>query len=186
VRLVEACLAGDESAWEELWLRFGPVVKAVARRAGCSDDEADEVLQRVALAALDGLPALREREKLPGWLAAVARHQAFAVLRSRSPSADLFEHALVEEPDPAGDLARDEELLVLREALARLEPRCRRIIERLYLKEPPDSYAQVAADEGLATTSVGPIRGRCLKRLRCLVEGLSRSARSEHLKGEGR
>jgi len=185
-RLVAACRAGDESAWEELWRRFGPVVKAVARRTGCDADEADEVLQRVALATLEGLEGLREPEKLHGWLAAVARYQALAVMRARTPSVELHERAAVEDPDPAGDLARDEELVALREAMARLDPRCRRLIERLHLKDPPDSYAEVAADEGLAPTSIGPIRGRCLKRLRRLVEDLSRSGRGGYWKGEGR
>jgi len=45
----------------------------------------------------------------------------------------------------------------------------------LVLKEPPDSYEVVAAAEGLSASSIGPIRRRCMQRLRKSVEKLSRS-----------
>ena len=179
-KLVAACLRGEEAAWTELWERYGPLVKAVSRRVGCDGEEAREVLQRVALVTLKRLDTLREPEKLAGWLAGIARLQSLEVIRQRRPSQELHPWSAVHDPDPSGELQREEELAVLRRALLALEERCRRIIGRLDLKEPPDSYQEVAEAEGLATSSVGPIRRRCLNRLRKLVESLSRSDGPAH------
>lgn len=175
-RLVKACLQGDEEAWVAVWDRYGPLVKAVSRRTGCDPEEARDVVQRVALVALQNLASLSNPEKLAGWLAGVARYQSLEMIRQRRPSAELDGREVPVEPRVDQDLIRDQELAVLKVALDRLENRCRRLLERLELKEPADSYRDVAADEGLSETSIGPIRRRCLQRLRKLVEQLSRSA----------
>ncbi len=179
-RVVERCLAGDEAAWMELWERYGPMVKAVARRAGCTADEADDVLQRVALVALEGLSDLRDPGRLAGWLAGVARFQALAVVRQRRRSAEL-DPAM---PAPSGGvherLETEQELATLRKAMLALDERCRRIVRALYLDDPPASYREVAEREGLSPTSIGPIRGRCLARLKKVILGLSRSASGGH------
>jgi len=181
--LVASCLKGDEDAWVELWTRYGPVVKAVARRVGCDAEEAKDVLQLVGMAALQGLDRLRDPAKLGGWLAGTARYQALAVIRRRGRAGEL--HASHPSGDPAPEEAyqRDQELFILRRAMVDLDERCRRLIRRLELKEPPDSYQQAAEAEGLAPSSIGPIRRRCLKRLKKIIVGLSRKPLAAHLKG---
>jgi RNA polymerase sigma factor (sigma-70 family) len=183
--LVASCLKGDEEAWVELWTRYGPVVKAVARRAGCDPEEAKDVLQRVALAALQGLDRLREPEKLAGWLASTARFQAFEVVRKRRPGEQLFPGSAVYEPNPEESLQRDRDVFVLRRALLGLDERCRRLIQSLDLEDPPASYRKVAEAEGLAPSSIGPIRRRCLKRLRKILEKLSFLKPRAHIQSEG-
>jgi len=173
--LVRVCLNGDEAAWTEIWLRYGSLVKAVARRNGCDDEEVREVLQRAALVALQGLDRLRHPEKLAGWLAGIARFQAMEMIRLRCPTTDLADSAPSYDPGLDARLMRDQELAILRQAVAELEPRCRRLLYRLELKDPPDSYRVVAEAEGLAASSIGPIRLRCLQRLRKIYERLSRS-----------
>ena len=184
-RLVAACLGGDEDAWVAVWERYGPLVKAVARRVGCDAEEARDVTQRVALVALQNLGTLANPEKLAGWLAGIARYQSLEMIRQRRRTADVEDVDLPIEPSVADDLIRDQELAVLRAAFVRLEERCRRLLQRLELKEPPDSYRDVADEEGLAESSIGPIRRRCLQRLRKLVEQLSRTAASPHCSDEG-
>jgi len=177
---VKACLAGDEAAWVELWVRYGPVVKAVARRTGCDVEEARDVLQRVALVALQGLDRLREPEKLPGWLAGVARFQAKEVIRRRRPGDELHPWSAVDNRTPEEALERHQRLAQVRQALFRLDERCRRLIQRLDLNEPRDSYEDVAASEGLAPSSIGPIRRRCLRRLKKILLEMSRSCDPGH------
>lgn len=178
------CLAGDEDAWAELWQRYGPVVKAVARRAGCDDEEARDVLQRVALVALQDLGRLRESAKLPGWLAGIARYQALEMVRRRRPGEKLHAWSAVIEADPGRAIDRDRELAILRQALLRVDERCRRLIRRLDLKEPADSYREVAEAEGLSPTSIGPIRRRCLRRLGKIFDRLSQAGSGDHYQGE--
>jgi RNA polymerase sigma factor (sigma-70 family) len=54
----------------------------------------------------------------------------------------------------------------LREAIATLPERCQMMIHLLFFSDPPKPYAEVAHQLGLATGSIGFIRGRCLKKLR--------------------
>lgn len=172
--LVKGCLQGDEDSWTQLWLLYGPLVKATARRAGLGDDDVGEVLQRTAVVALERLSSLREPEKLAGWLAGIARYQVLAIRRSSRSSYELDESLTDEGADFTADLERDQEVARLYSGLASLDPRCRRLLARLDLKDPPDSYQDVAGDESLAPTSIGPIRRRCLNRLKKAVERLSR------------
>ena len=172
--LVTACLRGDDDAWTEVWLRYGPMVKAVARRKGCDDDECKDVVQRVALIALQNLETLKDHAKLPGWLAGATRYQAFEIIRQRRRTGPLPETVPSVEPGLDETLVRDEQLATLRHAFVRLDLRCRRLIELLHLREPPASYREVGSVLDLAETSIGPIRRRCLQRLKKLIEKLSR------------
>ena len=183
--LVSSCLKGDEEAWAELWTRYGPVVKSVARRVGCDSEEAKDVLQRVALVALQGLKNLRDPEKLAGWLAGTARYQALEVIRKRRPGEPLLPGSAVYKPDPEESIQRDRDVVVLRRALLELDERCRRLIHSLDLEDPPVSYRNVAQAEGLAPSSIGPIRRRCLKRLGKIVEKLSHRRYRTHIQSEG-
>ena len=173
--LVKACRRGDEEAWVTVWQRYGPLVKSVARRTGCDSEEARDVLQRVALVALQKLDSLRDPKKLASWLAGIARFQSLEMIRERRPAALLQEDSAVSNPRYDDEMVRTEDLARLRQAFAQLEERCQRLLNRLMLKEPPDSYQDVARDENLAATSIGPIRLRCMKRLGKLIVGLSRS-----------
>ncbi|HSN57455.1 MAG TPA: sigma-70 family RNA polymerase sigma factor [Candidatus Sulfomarinibacteraceae bacterium] len=175
IALVAACLRGDEEAWTAVWQRYGPLVKAVARRTGCDSEEARDVLQRVALVALERLARLREPGKLGPWLGGIARLQSLEMIRQRRPASLLDEAMAVGTPSYDEDMARAQDLGRLRQAYLELDERCQRLVHRLFLKEPPDPYDEVAAAEGLSATSIGPIRRRCLERLRKSVEKLSRS-----------
>jgi RNA polymerase sigma factor (sigma-70 family) len=173
--LVKACRQGDEEAWVTVWRRYGPLVKSVARRTGCDSEETRDVLQRVALVALQKLDSLRDPKKLAPWLAGIARFQSLEMIRQRRPAALLQENSAVSNPRYDDEMVRTEDLARLRQAFAQLEERCQRLLHRLMLKEPPDSYQDVARDENLSATSIGPIRLRCIKRLgKCFI-GLSRS-----------
>lgn len=174
-QLVAACRRGDEAAWSELWRRYGPLVKSMARRAGCDAEDARDVLQRVALVALEKLHTLEKPEKIAGWLAGIARFQALGLLRQRRPHQDLDPAMPSDERGQDDRLESEERLTTLRRAFVRLDPRCQRLLQRLDLADPSDSYEQVAAAEGLAASSIGPIRRRCLERLRTHLVRLSRA-----------
>jgi RNA polymerase sigma factor (sigma-70 family) len=60
----------------------------------------------------------------------------------------------------------------VREAIALLPPRCAEMIRLLFYEHPPLPYAEVARRLGLATGSIGFIRGRCLQRLQKALQDL--------------
>jgi RNA polymerase sigma factor (sigma-70 family) len=59
---------------------------------------------------------------------------------------------------------------MVREAITQLPDRCREMIELLFFEIPPMPYEEVARRLNLAKGSIGFIRGRCLKRLKKLLE----------------
>lgn len=56
----------------------------------------------------------------------------------------------------------------VREAVRKLNPRCQALLEMLAL-DPPPSYEEVSAALGMPIGSIGPTRGRCLRRLQQLL-----------------
>ena len=54
----------------------------------------------------------------------------------------------------------------LREAMATLDPKCRRLVELLFLETPSRPYSEVARELGLAVGSIGSTRQKCIERLR--------------------
>ena len=58
-----------------------------------------------------------------------------------------------------------EQHAALREAFTRLPPCCQRLIASL-IEDPPVPYAQISRRLGIPVESIGPIRGRCLEKLR--------------------
>jgi RNA polymerase sigma factor (sigma-70 family) len=58
----------------------------------------------------------------------------------------------------------------IREAIASLPDRCNRMVIMLFFEDPPRPYEEVAKELGIATGSIGFIRGRCLKKMRQLLE----------------
>jgi RNA polymerase sigma factor (sigma-70 family) len=81
----------------------------------------------------------------------------------------------IETPVDAKPLAENvviesEEEQTLRAAVAEMPERCMHLIRMLFFETPTRPYNEIAKELGLATGSVGFIRGRCLSRLRKYLE----------------
>jgi RNA polymerase sigma factor (sigma-70 family) len=71
---------------------------------------------------------------------------------------------------PADTMAELEREQLVRDSIEMLPPRCRQMITLLFFEHPPQPYQEVAERLGLARGSIGFIRGRCLKRLKRILE----------------
>jgi len=169
--LVTRAARGDQRAWDDLVERYAPLVWSVCRRYQLSSADAEDVHQTVWLQLVSRLDKIRDPAALPGWLATTTRRECGRVVRAtRGPRA--AEHVPDAEtiPDQQAWVA-DQELLeaerhaALREALARLPPSCQRLIGKL-IEDPPLTYAQISAALNIPVGSIGPLRSRCLDRLR--------------------
>jgi len=58
----------------------------------------------------------------------------------------------------------------VRRALDRLDERCRALLLLLFEEEVTPSYDEVAIRLGMAIGSIGPTRGRCIAKLRQLLD----------------
>ncbi|MEM7354621.1 MAG: sigma-70 family RNA polymerase sigma factor [Acidobacteriota bacterium] len=175
-KLVSACLAGSEQAWHALVDKYSQLVFAIARRYGASRDEATDLFQAVWLEAYNDLAKLRRKSRFKPWLITLAGHKCYhwkrKHLRQRSHEVGGFENDLPESTE-AGEPALDERLAtdqLVREGILQLPPRCREMIRLLFFTFPPKPYKAIAEQMGLATGSIGFIRGRCLERLQSILE----------------
>jgi RNA polymerase sigma factor (sigma-70 family) len=140
---------------------------------GASPEDAADIFQAVCLELFSELARLRKPDSLRSWLITVAAHQSFHWKRKvRHRAEDELTDVETERfgIDPAPNLIEQvEQEQMLREAVAALPARCQEMIS-LFYHQPPLSYQEVAARLGLATGSIGFIRGRCLKRLQRTLE----------------
>jgi RNA polymerase sigma factor (sigma-70 family) len=174
-RLVAECLRGNELAWHVLVDRYKNLIYSIALRSGAPHQDAADIFQRVCLDLFNELPRLRDAEALQGWLIRVTTHKCYHWKRQRSSRESEWDEDemsarsanVVIPPDLVAELEREQ---LVQDAIAQLPPRCREMIELLFFESPPVPYANVARRLHLATGSIGFIRGRCLERLRKILE----------------
>ena len=174
-RIVAQCLGGDERAWSALLDRYKNLIYSIPLRYGAPHQDAADIFQAVCLDLFNELPRLRDAEALQGWLIRVTTHKCYAwkrrqINRENDLDEDASEnlsalHAI--SPDVLATIEREQ---MVREAIGHLPPRCREMIELLFFEQPPMPYNDVARRLNLAIGSIGFIRGRCLKRLKKLLE----------------
>jgi len=175
-KLVEECLGGNETAWIALIDKYKNLIFSIAVRRGFSRDDATDIFQSVAAQLLSELARVREPEALPAWLIQVTstqctRWQRRQFRESSGRVAELgarLELETAETPESLLFEARQEQ--TLRNAVHHATPQCRQLLNMLFFENPPLPYEDVAASLGLATSSVGFVRRKCLSRLRRFLE----------------
>ena len=169
--LVTRARTGDKQAWDALVERYAPLVWSICRRYRLSEADAQDVGQSVWLRLVEQLGNLRDPAAIPGWLATTTRHECGRVLRRmHSPQAAALGIDADDIPDEQAVTAEEEVLLAERhaallEAFAHLPPRWQQLLA-LLSQDPPVPYAQISAILGIPVGSIGPIRRRCLQKLR--------------------
>jgi RNA polymerase sigma factor (sigma-70 family) len=170
-RLVAECRKGNQDAWSGLIEKYKNLIFSVPIKFGLSREDASDIFQAVCLDLLSDLPQLREPRALPKWLMQMSFHKC---LRWKKQRLVLFDDPLeIEGASDASSQELPEEMMyqvqreqMLRDAVASLAPRCHRMIAMLFFESPARPYQEVAKELGIATGSIGFIRGRCLRMLR--------------------
>jgi RNA polymerase sigma factor (sigma-70 family) len=176
--LVRACTRGDKLAWETLVRRYERLVFSIPRRSGLDEDAAADVFQRVFVSLVEHLDTLQQPDRLSAWLVTCAKRETWRIGRRAAMQRAVQapeEHA-AHVPDTAttaeDEVLRLEEQDLVRRAVECLDGRCRDLLQLMFYAEEPLTYAEIAARLGIAEGSIGPIRGRCLERLRHQLEVL--------------
>jgi RNA polymerase sigma factor (sigma-70 family) len=174
-RLVGRCLEGDERAWHILVDRYKNLVYSIPLKYGAPHQDAADIFQSVWLDVFHDLARLHDAGALPAWLIRVATRKCYRWKRQRAAEAVEIDEGEIDaqpenrrmQPDPLAVVEREQ---VVREAMEELPPRCREMVRLLFFEQPPLRYTEVAQRLGLAPGSIGFIRGRCLKRLKRILE----------------
>ena len=175
-RLLAACRKGNQEAWATLVAKYKNLVYSIPIKMGLHE-EAPDIFQAVFLDLLAGLPDIREPQALPKWLIQVCYHKCLHC-RAQGNRQVPFESQHIETQIAAGAPTLEEVLIegqreqAVRDSLRLLSPRCERLVRMLFYESPARPYHEIARSLGLATGSIGFIRGRCLAHLRKQLERL--------------
>ncbi|MFH9978929.1 RNA polymerase sigma factor [Streptomyces sp. NPDC017179] len=178
--LVRSAVDGDAAAWKALVEGMSPLVWSVVRAHRLSDADGHEVYQTVWFRFAQHLGRIREPEKAGSWLASTARNECLKTLRSLSRLTVTSDPQLLDrvsdDRTPEQSLLDSEEAAAQSERVRRLwqefeklGDRCRQLL-RVLIASPPPSYQEVSAALGVAVGSIGPLRQRCLRRLRARLD----------------
>jgi RNA polymerase sigma factor (sigma-70 family) len=176
--LIVACRQQDPLAWNELVTRYERLVFTVPLRYGLTKAEADDVFQSVWLALLDHLPALEQPERVSVWLVTTAKRACWDKRRGTDYEREAGVAVESLGDVPLEDEETNEEMIIqyerqtaVRQTLARLEERCRQLLNALYYATEKLDYAAIARRLNIPVGSIGPTRARCLEKLRQEMTG---------------
>lgn len=179
--LVARCLRGEDAAWEALVHRYQRLVYAIVRRAGLDEHAAADVFQTVFARLIEHLPRLRQAERLQAWIVTTAKRESIAQSArgrrtvSLTPTEDedgthAGDEVADDSPLPEEALIELQQVNQVRQALERLDSRCRELLLLLFRdKEEAVPYDEVARRMAMPVGSIGPTRSRCIEKLRALA-----------------
>jgi len=187
-RLVAECLKGDHQAWSALLDKYKNLIFSIPIKLGLYEDAAD-IFQAVCLDLLTDLPRLREPRALPKWLMQTCYHKCLQYRRRAEKHVPLTEEDGETQPAngsrstgsastgspstlPEDMLVQLEREQIVRDAISELSPRCERMVRMLFFETPSRPYQEIAKELGMATGSIGFIRGRCLGKLKQQLENM--------------
>jgi len=138
-RLVDGCLAGDEDACTRLVDTYARMVGTVIWRATGDHRIVEDLAQDTFLRVFRALPSFDRRAKLSTWIYTIAhriaidhlrkvgrwQHEDFGVAADDEPSAGVEHMPAPANAGPDAVLIREEQIRLVREALARLPDKYR-------------------------------------------------------------
>jgi RNA polymerase sigma factor (sigma-70 family) len=173
--LVRQASRGDRSAWERLVDQYSRLLWATTRDFRLSENDAADVVQGTWLRLLEHIDRIEYPERIGSWLATTARHECLRHLAAGKrvmvvqDDHEAFKGEVSHQPDVDERLLADERAQAVRDALSTLPSRSQRLLE-LLMADPPLSYTEISDQLGLPIGSIGPTRGRCLERLRLVLQ----------------
>lgn len=179
--LVARCLKGEEAAWALIVSRYQRLVYAIVMNMGLDTHGAADVFQTVFERLVQHLPRLAEPHRLQAWIVTTAKREGLlqrrrggrteSISRQGAEGEDLGDMDFEDEsPIAEQRLEELQQLALLREALDRLDERCRDLLLLVFRDEDERlGYDEVSQRLGMPVGSIGPTRSRCLDKLRKLA-----------------
>lgn len=174
-QLVRRAAQGDRRAWEGLVGQYSRLLWAMTRDFKLAESDAADVVQATWLRLLEHIDRIEYPERIGSWLATTARHECLRHLAAGKrviPVQDddvAFSAVVAQQPEVDERLLSDERARAVRAAISTLPSRSQRLLE-LLMADPPVSYTEISDQLGLPIGSIGPTRGRCLERLRPMLQ----------------
>jgi RNA polymerase sigma factor (sigma-70 family) len=171
--LARAAKDGRPEALDKFVAELTPVMWHVARAAGLSESDAEDVVQTAWLRLLAHMETIHTPAALKSWLITTTKREAWRVRAADRKLQLSDEEWLTTIPDP--DAGAEEHAIIKDEqrellaAFVTLPERCQELLRMVAFEQRPN-YDLVAANLGMPRGSIGPTRGRCLEKLRVALQ----------------
>jgi RNA polymerase sigma factor (sigma-70 family) len=184
--LVQRCLAGQSAAWSILVARYQRLVYAIVTRMGLDEHMAADVFQTVFVRLMRHMPRIADPSRLQAWIVTTAKREGLLQRKlamrmvSMSSDDDSDDWDVADDaPIPEAELEDLQQMNRVREAMARLDDRSRRVLGLLFREDgQTQPYEAVALELGIPVGSIGPTRARCLEKLRRVLVSMESGAPS--------
>ncbi len=140
--LAERLKNGDESAFVPLYQKTYQFVYSRARFTVHDDDEAQDLMQEVYIAAYKNMRSLKDSAKVLSWLAAITYRQGIKLLNKkkrnvllREDQEEIFEEIPDEEKGAEERMAREEEVRLIEGFIRDLPEEQRTVVLAYYYDE---------------------------------------------------
>ena len=161
--------------FDDIVERYCGMLAAIGHQFHLTPEEREDAAQSTWLQLFRHIEQIRNPDCVGGWLATTMRRQCISVHRRRyleNPVSDLPESSAGSATSDLADaVAHRQAVKRLHEAVDRLPDRERRLIQ-LQLDPAQPRYAEISRSLGMPVGSIGPIRGRALRKLRSLLRDL--------------
>jgi RNA polymerase sigma factor (sigma-70 family) len=174
VEWVRRAATGDLYAWNRLVDQYSRLIWSITSSFKLTESDAADVVQTTWMRLIEHIDRIEQPARVGSWLASTARNECLRHVAARKRVVLVHEDEEFDAADQHGPEV-DEALLAserardVRQAMSHLPPQWQRLMEML-MADPPVSYAEISDQLGVPIGSIGPTRGRCLARLRVLLE----------------
>ena len=175
-RAFTAYRAGDGQGMNTLVDLLNPILWNVARSQGLTPGAAEDAVQTAWLRLVENAGRIDEPQAVMGWLLVTVKRESWRLGRrtpsqpgqSGAPGIDVE----LEDRGPGPEVAAilSERQRRLWSHLQSLSLKCQGLLRVIAYADKPD-YAQVSEALDMPIGSIGPTRGRCLAKLRSLLQG---------------
>ncbi len=166
--VVEAFVAGDERALEKLYRRFSALVFTVALRSLGDVTEAEDVVQKVFVAAWTGRHTYKaDRASVSAWLMGITRNKVADTHAARTKQRRIQDEVGANLP-PAPDTLDIAERLIIADEIAKLDAVPQKVLKMAFYEDL--THAQIAERMQLPPGTVKSHIRRSLIKLRRRME----------------
>jgi len=167
---------GDTHAWERIVHSYSNLVYSVARQAGLSREDSEDVFQSTFIALHKNLDRIEHGSRLSRWLVVTAGRESVRIFRlqrrttSTDESTELLEEVIQQDEQATEALILDG--MQYEAAFAgfeSLDERCRKLLSAIF-SDQPVPYEQISNELGIPLGSIGPTRARCIESLRKILQ----------------
>jgi len=164
--LIQTVMAGEKTAFAELYDRYGPLVRAICYDTTRNLTDAQDLAQDVFMRAYENLGRLRDPDRFGKWVVGIARFRCREWRRRKSKGRD--KHVGLDDTELAmANPSNDDRIERLREMITTLPERERLALHTFYLQDKSADNARRIM--GLSRSGFYRLLGRARKRLEHLL-----------------